>query len=264
VVDAAVAAKYPIRAVESGPAAGALAASWFGRRLDTHDMVCFDMGGTTAKACFIRDGTPSLSGTFEIARTYRHLAGSGWPAAVRSVDLVEIGAGGGSIASIDALGRLRVGPASAGAHPGPACYAFGGVEPTVTDANLLLGYHDPDWFAGGRLRLDVDAAEAAVRELARKAEISTLEMAAGIHEIVNQTMAAAAQAHATERGIEVRGLPILAFGGAGPVHACGVAELLGCPVVMFPPAASVLSALGALVTPVRVVNHLGAQDVKYW
>jgi N-methylhydantoinase A len=251
-VSSDVAAKYPIRAVESGPAAGALAGSWFARRLSRPEMLCFDMGGTTAKACFIESGTPHLTSSFEIARAYRHLSGSGWPAAVRSVDLVEIGAGGGSIASIDALARLRVGPESAGAEPGPACYARGGTAATVTDANLLLGYHDADSFAGGRLRLDQRAAEDAVGALASEARMSLPEMAAGIHEIVNQTMAAAAQAHATERGIELTGMPLFAFGGAGPVHACGVAELLGCPAVIFPQVASVLSAVGTLVTPVRV------------
>ena len=270
-VGSEVAAEHPIRAIESGPAAGALAGVWFSRRLECPQLLCFDMGGTTAKACFINNYEAQIISIFEVVRSYRNLPGSGWPAAVPSIDLVEIGAGGGSIASLDALGRVVVGPASAGALPGPACYGRGGERPTVTDANLLLGYIDPEAFAGEELRLEPEAAIAAVGELARSASMDATEMAAGIHEIVNQAMAAAARAHATERGISLRGTPILAFGGGGPIHACGVAELLECPTVFFPPHASVLWAFGALATPVRIdhastsvrrVQELSSQDIE--
>ena len=247
-----VAAEHPIRAIESGPAAGALAGVWFSRRLECPRLLCFDMGGTTAKACFIEGYEAQIISILEVARSYRNLPGSGWPAAVPSIDLVEIGAGGGSIASLDAIGRVVVGPASAGAVPGPACYGRGGVRPTVTDANLLLGYIDPEAFAGEELRLEPKAATEAVGALAGSASMDATEMAAGIHEMINQAMAAAARAHATERGISLRGTPMLAFGGGGPIHACGVAELLECPTVFFPPHASVLSAFGALATPVRM------------
>lgn len=251
-VSARVAARYPIRALESGPAAGALAGSHFAGTHDSPRLLCFDMGGTTAKACLLLDGEPSLGTTFEYARRYRFIAGSGLPLSTPSIDLIEIGAGGGSIARADEFGLLAVGPQSAGAEPGPACYARGGGRPTVTDADLLLGYLDPEGFAGGDLPLDQDAAEAAVAGLARELDMGTRELAAGIHELANQNMASAAARHATERGVDVRGVPLLAFGGAGPVHACGVAELLDATEVIFPPLASVLSAFGCLVSPVRI------------
>lgn len=252
VVSAADAKRVPIRLVESGPAAGALAGSWYSRRLEENRLLCFDMGGTTAKSCLIEDHEPDLANTFEIARIYRFKKGSGFPVSVPSVDLVEIGAGGGSIARVDDLGLLKVGPDSTGADPGPACYGRGGAEAAVTDADLILGLLDADWFLGGEMPLDRDAAEQAIGKLASSLGLSTYETAAGIQELVNQNMAASARMHAVEHGIDLRGVPLIAFGGAGPVHACGVAELLEATRVVFPINASVLSAFGTLVSPVRI------------
>lgn len=252
VVSADVATRSPIRLVESGPAAGALAGMWHARRLDQPRLLCLDMGGTTAKACLIDNFEALLTPDFEVARVYRFKKGSGFPVVVPSVDLVEIGAGGGSIAHVDDLDLLKVGPESAGADPGPACYGAGGTSATVTDADVVLGYVDPDQFLGGDMRLDKAAAEQAISKLAEALGISDSDAAAGIHELVNQNMAAAARMHAVERGADLRGTPVIAFGGAGPVHACGVAELLDSPEVIFPAHASVLSAVGALVTPVRI------------
>ncbi|MGH9209833.1 MAG: hydantoinase/oxoprolinase family protein [Acidimicrobiales bacterium] len=252
VVSAADATRTPIRLVESGPAAGALAGSWYAERLREPRLLCFDMGGTTAKSCLIEGTEPELTNTFEVARVYRFKKGSGFPMTVPSVDLVEIGAGGGSIARVDDMGLLKVGPDSAGAEPGPACYGRGGTSPTVTDADLLLGFLDADNFLGGDLPLDRRAAEDAIGKLARDLGLSITDTAAGIHELVNHTMAAAARMHAVERGTDLRGVPVIAFGGAGPVHACGVAELLEADRVVFPVNASVLSAFGTLVSPVRI------------
>jgi N-methylhydantoinase A len=252
VVSADDAAAVPIRLVESGPAAGALAGTWFARRLGEDRLLCFDMGGTTAKACLIDHGEPELTNTFEVARVYRFKKGSGFPVSVPSVDLVEIGAGGGSLARTDTFGLLKVGPESAGAEPGPASYGRGGTEPAVTDADVLLGLLDPAGFLGGDMPLDATAAEAAAAAVGERLELSVTDTAAGIHEIVNQNMAAAARMHAVEQGIDLRGVALLAFGGAGPVHACGVAELLEAERVIFPVNASVLSAFGTLVSPVRI------------
>ncbi|MCX6519587.1 MAG: hydantoinase/oxoprolinase family protein [Actinobacteria bacterium] len=252
VVSANDAARAPIRLVESGPAAGALAGSWFAKRLGEDRLLCFDMGGTTAKSCLIVDGEPELTNTFEVARIYRFKKGSGFPVSVPSVDLVEIGAGGGSQARIDELGLLKVGPESAGADPGPACYGRGGTKPAVTDADLTLGLLDASFFLGGDMALDMDACTAALNSVAGPLGLSADDTAAGIHELVNQNMAAASRMHAVEQGADLRGITVLAFGGAGPVHACGVAELLESPRVVFPVNASVLSAFGTLVTPVRI------------
>jgi N-methylhydantoinase A len=251
-VGAGVAARYPVRAVESGPAAGALAGTHFARTHAPGQMLCFDMGGTTAKACILQDAEPEIATDFEYGRRYRFIAGSGLPLKTPSVDLIEIGAGGGSIARRDEFGLLAVGPRSAGAEPGPASYGRGGEDPTVTDADLLLGYLDAEGFAGGKMPLDRGAAERAVGALAADLGMSGDELAAGIHDLANQSMAAAAARHATERGLDLRGTALLAFGGAGPVHACGVAELLEAPKVIFPPLASVLSAFGCLVSPLRI------------
>ena len=252
VVSADDAARAPIRLVESGPAAGALAGSWFARRLGEQRLLCFDMGGTTAKSCLIVDGEPELTNTFEVARVYRFKKGSGFPVSVPSVDLVEIGAGGGSQARVDELGLLKVGPESAGADPGPACYGRGGTKPAVTDADLSLGLLDASFFLGGDMVLDLDACDGALNSVAERLGLSADDIAAGIHELVNQNMAAASRMHAVEQGADLRGITVLAFGGAGPVHACGVAELLESPRVVFPVNASVLSAFGTLVTPVRI------------
>ena len=252
VVSADDAARGPIRLVESGPAAGALAGSWFAQRLGEDRLLCFDMGGTTAKACLISDGEPDLTTTFEVARIYRFKKGSGFPVSVPSVALVEIGAGGGSLARVDQFGLLKVGPESAGADPGPASYGQGGSEPTVTDADIVLGLIDPVAFLGGDMPLDATLAEAAISQLADGLGLSTVDTAAGIHEVVDQNMAAAARMHAVEQGIDMRGVTLIAFGGAGPVHACGVADLLESDRVIFPVNASVLSAFGTLVSPVRI------------
>jgi N-methylhydantoinase A len=252
VVSAAEAARLPIRLVESGPAAGALAGTWYARRLGEDRLLCFDMGGTTAKSCLVEHGEPELTTEFEVARVYRFKKGSGYPCSVPSVDLVEIGAGGGSLARVDDLGLLKVGPESAGAEPGPACYGRGGTGAAVTDADLLLGLLDAGYFLGGDMALDGAAAERAVAAVAEPLGAGVLDVAGGVHDIVNQNMAAAARMHAVERGVDLRGVTLIAFGGAGPVHACGLAELLEAPRVVFPVNASVLSAVGTLVSPVRV------------
>ncbi len=252
VVSADDAARAPIRLVESGPAAGALAGSWFARRLGEDRLLCFDMGGTTAKSCLIVRGEPEVTNTFEVARIYRFKKGSGFPVSVPSVDLVEIGAGGGSLARIDELGLLKVGPESSGADPGPACYGRGGTRAAVTDADLALGMLDAGYFLGGDMRLDLAANDAALQSIAGQLGLPASDTAAGIHELVNQNMAAAARMHAVEQGEDLRGVTLLAFGGAGPIHACGVAELLDSPRVIFPVNASVLSAFGTLVSPVRI------------
>lgn len=252
VVAADDAARIPIRSVESGPAAGALAGAWFARRLGVERFLAFDMGGTTAKACLIEGAEPQLTTTFEVARMYRFKKGSGFPVSVPSVDLVEIGAGGGSLAKTDQFGLLKVGPESAGADPGPASYGLGGTEPAVTDADVVLGMIDPKVFLGGDMPLDAGRAITAVESLAAVLGLSVVDTAAGIHEIVNENMAAATRMQAVEQGVDLRGVTVLAFGGAGPVHACGVAELLEAPKIIFPVNASVLSAFGTLVSPVRI------------
>jgi N-methylhydantoinase A len=252
IIGAEVAGRNPVRMIESGPAAGALAATHFANQLGLSNLMSFDMGGTTAKACLIQDGRPLVSGSQEVDRRYRLKEGSGMPVTVPAIDLIEIGAGGGSIASIDALGLLKVGPRSAGSEPGPACYGRGGVEPTVTDGDLILGFLDADNFLGGDMTLDLQAARDAYARLADQLGKNAVEAAAGVYRIVAETMAAAVRAHATDRGIDHRGIPLLAFGGAGPVHACLVGELLQSRAVIFPPQPSVLSAFGTLVSPARL------------
>ena len=252
VLGAETAGRFPVRMIESGPAAGALVASYFADLMGLDRLLSFDMGGTTAKACIIEDGKPLVTGVFEVDRMYRFKAGSGTPVIVPSIDMIEIGAGGGSIAHVDGLGLLKVGPHSAGSEPGPACYGRGGDGATVTDADLVLGMLDADNFLGGDMALDRDAAERAIGAIADRLNAETGETARGIYRVVGEAMAAAARAHATDRGIDYRGLSVLAFGGAGPVHACQVAELLESTTVIFPPLASVLSAFGTLVTPQRI------------
>ena len=253
-----VAKRFPVRMVESGPAAGALAATYYAEVLGLDRLLSFDMGGTTAKACIIEDRSPLVVGTFEVDRIYRFKSGSGLPILIPSVDMIEIGAGGGSIASVSDLGLLKVGPQSAGSMPGPVCYGRGGRQPTVTDADLVLGYLSADNFLGGDMKLDLPGAQTQLAELASKLGTSVAEAAAGIYRVVGESMTAAARAHAVDRGIDYRGLPLFAFGGAGPVHACYVAELLESPVVIYPPLASVLSAFGTLVTPPRLDLGRGA------
>ncbi|MEV6827117.1 hydantoinase/oxoprolinase family protein [Amycolatopsis sp. NPDC051102] len=246
VVTVETAARHPIRILESGPAGGALAAAVLG----PPDLLAFDMGGTTAKLCLIAGGAPLVTHQFEVDRKYRLLPGSGLPVQVPVTDMIEIGVGGGSIARIDALGLLTVGPDSAGSEPGPACYGRGGTEPTVTDADLVLGYLDPGYFLGGGMRLDAEASRSVLeKKIAGPLGVSVEEAAWGIHASVNEDMANAARVHAVERGHDPAKLPMYTFGGAGPVHGAGVARALGAPSVVAPPVAGVLSAAGFLTAP---------------
>jgi len=248
--DVATAARYPIRLVESGPAAGALAAASYGRLIGADDLLSFDMGGTTAKACLILDGAPLIAPDFEVDRKYRFKKGSGLPIKVPVIEMIEIGAGGGSLVRLDAMGRLAVGPQSAGAVPGPVSYGRGGTEPTVTDADLILGYLDPAFFLGGTMALDVGAARSAVADkVAGPLGLQVEAAAYGIHRLVNENMASAARIHGVERGTDAGRLPLFAFGGAGPVHAYGVARILGSPQVVYPLGAGVMSAAGLLSAP---------------
>jgi N-methylhydantoinase A len=246
-----VAARYPVRLLESGPVSGALGASEYGRLLGKPDLLSFDMGGTTAKACVIRAGSPSKVNEFEVARVQRLTRGSGLPVRLPAIDMLEIGAGGGSIARVDEVGLITVGPDSAGASPGPMCYGRGGREPTVTDANLLLGYSDPDYFLGGELVLDLVAAKAGIEQLARESKETPLRTAWGVHEIVSQNMANALRTHAIEKGVDYRKFCMIAFGGAGPTHAYRIAQLLKIREVLFPVGAGVFSAMGLLSAPLR-------------
>ena len=244
------ASRFPIRVVESGPAAGALGAAYHGALAGRPDLLSFDMGGTTAKACLVEGGEPLNAPEFEVARVYRFKRGSGFPIKVPAIEMIEIGAGGGSLARVDRLGLLTVGPDSAGADPGPACYGRGGTEPTVTDADLVLGYLDPEFFLGGQLRLDREAARRAIEErVARPLGLDAVEAAWGIHQVVNENMASAVRVHAVERGKDIRRFPLFAFGGAGPVHAHRVARILRCATVVCPLGAGVASAMGFLVAP---------------
>jgi N-methylhydantoinase A len=247
--DVATARRYPIRLVESGPAAGALAATFFGAQSDRSDVLAFDVGGTTAKACLVENGVPLVAREHEVARVYRFAKGSGLPLRVPVIDMVEIGAGGGSIAAAGPLGLPKVGPESAGAEPGPACYGQGGERPTVTDADLILGYLDPNSFLGGEIKLDVGAARASMGHLADELGISTQQAAAAIHRVVNENMAGAARIHAVERGRDLRRFSMVATGGAGPVHAWGVARALSIDKLVFPPRAGLASAFGMLTAP---------------
>lgn len=245
-----VASEYPIRLIESGPAAGALAAVFHGARKRMDRVISFDMGGTTAKICLIDNGKPLLTTDFEAARVYRFKKGSGLPLKVPVIEMIEIGAGGGSIARVDKLGLLKVGPDSAGAEPGPVCYARGGIEPTVTDADLVLGYLSPDYFLGGKMRLDAESARRAIEEkIARPLGVDWVRAAWGIHQVVNENMANAARIHLVEKGRDPRDYSLIAFGGAGPVHAYRVTERLKLKTLVCPIAAGVTSAFGMLTAP---------------
>ena len=247
-VDTAI--RFPIRLLESGPAAGALAAASYGSACGYADLLSFDMGGTTAKFCVIAQGQPLTALELEVDRRYRFKKGSGLPIKVPVIEMIEIGAGGGSIARIDALGLLKVGPDSAGAEPGPACYGRGGTEPTVTDADLVLGYLDPDYFLGGQLKIDAQAARQAIQtRVAAPLGLSVEEAAWGIHQIVNESMANAARIHTLERGKDPHRFPVFAFGGAGPVHGYRIAKALGSPAMIVPFGAGVMSAIGFLTAP---------------
>ena len=249
VMDAESAAERPIRLLESGPAAGALAAAFYSELLGEPDLISLDMGGTTAKTCVIEGGKPSRASMIEVARVHRFKTGSGLPMLIPVLDLIEIGAGGGSVAWLDGLGRLRVGPQSAGASPGPACYGMGGELPTVTDANLALGYLNPDYFLGGRMSLDAAAARRALSELGARMGMDAAAAARGVYDVVAENMAAAARIHIIGRNKDPRNYAIVAFGGAGPAHACAVARILGAPRVVVPLGAGVTSALGCLAAP---------------
>ncbi len=244
------ACRFPIRLVESGPAGGAIFSAYISRECGFNRVLSFDMGGTTAKICLIDDFQPQTARAFEVARVGRFRKGSGLPLRIPVIEMVEIGAGGGSIAHVDAMARIEVGPDSAGADPGPACYARGGTKPAVTDANLLLGRYDPSRFAGGTMKLDEGAARGAVLAEVGQPLGLTAEMAAlGVVEIVDENMANAARVHAIESGKTYEGRTLIAFGGGGPVHACRLAEKVGITHILVPAGAGVGSAIGFLRAP---------------
>ncbi len=250
IVTVDTAMRFPVRLLESGPAGGALAAASYGVACGYDDLLSFDMGGTTAKFCIIDRGQPLLAHEFEVDRRYRLKKGSGLPIKLPVIEMIEIGAGGGSIARLDPMGLLKVGPDSAGAEPGPVCYGLGGSEPTVTDADLVLGYLDPDYFLGGQLRIDLAAARRAIKERIGDPLGLSIEVAAwGIHQIVNESMANAARIHTLERGKDPHRFPVFAFGGAGPVHGFRIAKALGSSAMIAPFGAGVMSAVGFLTAP---------------
>lgn len=244
------ASEFPVRIIESGPTAAVIAGQYYGRLFNIQDMFCFDMGGTTAKSCLIQKGEAGVVPTFEVGRVQRFMKGSGLTIQVPVVDLMEIGAGGGSIARVSRMGTLQVGPESSGADPGPICYGIGGKEPCVTDADLLLGYLDENYFLGGKMKLDKEAAKKGVEEkVAKPLGVTFLQAVWGIHDLINETMAAAAKTHIAEKGGNPNLVTIVAFGGAGPVHAYGLAKKLGAPRLLIPPNAGVGSALGFFTAP---------------
>jgi 5-oxoprolinase (ATP-hydrolysing)/N-methylhydantoinase A len=243
------AASLPIRLLESGPAGGGLATAMFGRLAGKADVISFDMGGTTAKACMIEDGRAEIAPMLEAARVHRFTKGSGLPIKAPVIEMIEIGAGGGSIAAIDEVGLLKVGPHSAGSEPGPACYGRGGTRATVTDANLVLGYYDPGFFLGGRMKLDLEAARRAIAAVGAPLGLDVEEAALGIHKVVVESMAAATRVHLIEKGKDPRNYAMVGFGGAGPAHAADVARALGVCEVIIPPASGAASALGFLAAP---------------
>ncbi len=246
-----VSESFPVRMIESGPAAGAIAAAHFARNaMEIPDAVAFDMGGTTAKISVIRDGEPAVTNAFEVGHVHRFKRGSGLPLQISAIELLEIGAGGGSIAHVNDLNLLNVGPHSAGAAPGPACYGLGGDQPTVTDSDLLLGYLDPNHFLGGNMTLDPALSRAAMSiHIGERLDMPVDQVAWGIHDLVNEKMAAATRAHAAESGIDLRRFNLIAFGGAGPVHAYAIARKLGMLRVLCPLGAGVASAIGCLLAP---------------
>ncbi|MGE0850123.1 MAG: hydantoinase/oxoprolinase family protein [Hyphomicrobiaceae bacterium] len=246
-----LARQFPVRLVESGPAAGVSIATHFARRLGKPNVLAFDMGGTTAKISLITGGQPTRTTELEVARVRRFQKGSGLLLKAPAVDLIEIGAGGGSIARVDALGLLGVGPDSAGSDPGPACYGAGGTSATVTDADLVLGYLNADFFLGGKMRLHRERASATIEQnVGTPLGLGTVDAARSIYEVVNDNMANAASVYAAEQGIDLRDFTMLAFGGAAPAHVCDVAKRLGIRDVRIPVGAGVLSALGCLASPV--------------
>ncbi|MFH1954008.1 MAG: hydantoinase/oxoprolinase family protein [Pseudomonadota bacterium] len=244
------AAEFPVRIIESGPTAAVISGQYYGRLFDIPEMFCFDMGGTTAKSCLIQKGVAGVVPTFEVGRVQRFMKGSGLTIQVPVVDLMEIGAGGGSIAKVSKMGTLQVGPESSGADPGPICYARGGTEPGITDADLILGYLDENYFLGGEMKLDREAARRGIEEkIARPLGVSFIQAVWGIHDLINETMAGAAKTHIAEKGGNPKIVTVAAFGGAGPVHAYGLAKKLGAPKLLVPPNAGVGSALGFFTAP---------------
>lgn len=244
------AAEFPVRLVESGPAGGAVFAANIAARYGLDKVLSFDMGGTTAKICLIKNQTPKTSRVFEVARTYRFKKGSGMPISIPVIDMVEIGAGGGSLAHVDAMRQIRVGPESAGSEPGPACYGRGGARPAVTDADLILGRLDPATFAGGTMTLDTDASAKALGDvLGARLDMDAATAAFGLAEVVDENMANAARVHAVENGEDLSDYTMIAFGGAAPLHAGRLAEKLGVDRVLVPQGAGVGSAIGFLRAP---------------
>jgi N-methylhydantoinase A len=264
----AAARRRPVELLECGAASGVLASAAVAREVGWTAALSFDMGGTTAKAAVIEDGKPSLARSYEVARLARFMPGSGLPIAASTVDLIEVGAGGGSIAKLDHMGLVVVGPESAGSDPGPACYGRGGDLPTVADADLVLGYLGPEGLLDGEIPLDIDAAVAAIeKHIAGPLSLSVEKAAAAIHEVVVESMARAARIHAIGRGYDPRRLNIVAFGGAGPVHATALAEKLGAPEVLVMPEAGVGAALGLVFAPAMAVvtrSSLEALDALDW
>lgn len=244
------AAEFPVRIIESGPTAAVISGEYYGKLFNIPEMFCFDMGGTTAKSCLIQKGAAGVVPTFEVGRVQRFMKGSGLTIQVPVVDLMEIGAGGGSIAKISKMGTLQVGPESSGADPGPICYGRGGTEPGITDSDLLLGYLDENYFLGGEMRLDREAARRGIEEkIAKPLGVSLIQAIWGIHDVINETMAGAAKTHIAEKGGNPKIVTVAAFGGAGPVHAYGLAKKLGAPRLLVPPNAGVGSALGFFTAP---------------
>ena len=243
------AAEYPVRLVESGPAGGAVFAAHIAARYGLDKVLSFDMGGTTAKICLIKNQSPKTSRVFEVARSYRFKKGSGMPISIPVIDMVEIGAGGGSLAHVDAMHQIRVGPESAGSEPGPACYGRGGERAAVTDADLVLGKLDPDNFAGGSIQLHADQSASALESLGEPLEMDALTAAFGLAEVVDENMANAARVHAVENGEDLSEYTMIAFGGAAPLHAARLCEKLGVDRLLVPQGAGVGSAIGFLRAP---------------
>lgn len=244
------AAEFPVRLIESGPAGGAIFAADVARRFDLDHVLSYDMGGTTAKICLIEDFQPQTARTFEVARTYRFCKGSGMPISIPVIEMIEIGAGGGSLAWVDDMGRIQTGPESAGSEPGPACYQRGGERPAITDADLIMGKLDPDNFAGGKIRLSTEAAATAIaRDVGDRLGLEPMAAAFGIVEVVDENMANAARVHAVENGNDVADNTMIAFGGAAPLHAARLCEKLGITRCLIPQGAGVGSAIGFLKAP---------------
>jgi len=249
-VSVETASAFPVRLVESGPAGGAIFAAHFAEKFGLDAVLSYDMGGTTAKICLIDDRTPQMAPSFEVARSLRFIKGSGMPITIPVIEMIEIGAGGGSIAWIDAMGRIQTGPESAASEPGPACYGRGGSRPTITDADLVTGKIDPLKFAGGKIVLDGQAAtEAIERDVGSPLRMGPLAAAFGICEVVDENMANAARVHAVERGKNISDYAMVAFGGAAPLHAARLCEKLGVERCLIPQGAGVGSAIGFLIAP---------------